>query len=78
LVQAVRHSLNLPKLRVRVRPAKASGDWLVYLEQGKARSEWLALDAGSVAVVKKVGLLPPIQLGVFRLAYAALQEKKKP
>jgi hypothetical protein len=78
LAQAVRNSLNLPRLRVRVRHNKAHNRahraWSFRLEQGRASSEWLDLNAGAVAVMKKVGLLPPLHLGVFRLAYAALQD----
>ena len=76
LAQAVRNSLNLPRLRVRVRRNPARRSWSFCLEQGRAHSEWMELDARSAAVMKKVGLLPPIHLGLFRLAYDALQRKE--
>lgn len=76
LAQAVRNSLNLPALQVRVRPHPSRGSWCFLLEEGRARSEWVELDSGAVAVMRKVGLVPPLHLGTFRLAYAALQNKK--
>ena len=75
LAQAVRNSLNLPRLRVRVRQSKTRRTWLFRLEYRRASSEWLELNARAVAIMKKVGLLPPLYLGIFRLAYAALHSE---
>ena len=76
LAQAVRNSLNLPRLRVQVRQNKSRRTWSFRLEHRHASSEWLELNAGAVAIMKQVELLPPSHLGVFRLAYAALQDRK--
>lgn len=76
LAQAVRNSLNLPRLQVRVRRNESRRSWSFLLKEGRACSDWLELDSDSVAVMKKVGLLPAIHLGIFRLAYAALQSKE--
>ena len=73
---SVRKSLNLPRLRVGVRRGRDRSSWSVCLESGRSHSEWITLDARSVAVIKKVGLLPPMHLGTFRLAYDAMQDKK--
>jgi hypothetical protein len=76
VVQAVRNSLNLPRLQVQVRRGNESGCRLVCLKQGRSHSEWLELNSASIAIVRKVGLLPPRLLGVFRLAYDGLQGQK--
>ena len=77
LTQAVRNSLNLPELQVQVRRSRERGSWRVCLRQGRAQSAWLALDSGAVAVIKKIGLLPPRLLGHFRLAYDGILQKAK-
>ncbi len=76
LVQAVRNSLNLPRLRVRARRSRTKGGWLVCIEEGKVRSEWLLLDLRALAVIRKVGHLPPMLLGIFRLAYDSITNKE--
>ena len=76
LAQAVRNSLNLPRLRVRVGRSKPRRSWRIRLEQGRTRSPWVELDSRAVAVMKKVGLVPPLHLGTLRLAYAALEIQK--
>ena len=75
VAQAVRNSLNLPELQVQVRRGPERSCWQVRLRQGKERSEWLTMNAGAVAVIKKVTLLPPMLLGQFRLAYDAISNK---
>ena len=72
LAQAVRDSLNLPGLRVAVRQNKSRRSWSVSLKENNACSDWLELDAGSVEVVKKIGLLPAVHLGIFRITYDLL------
>ena len=74
LAKAVRNSLNLPRLGVEVRRSKLPGCWMVCLRRNRSRSEWLELDRASVAVARKVELLPPRLLGVFRLAYDAIKK----
>ena len=76
MAQAVRNSLNLPRLQVLVRRNPSRKTWSFRLKRGRAISDWLELDAGSVAVMKKVGLLPPLHLGTFRLAYDELKNKE--
>ena len=72
LAQAVRNSLNLPRLRISVRRKRASRAWSVCLHKNRKSSQWLALDDGSVKIIQKVGLLPALQLGTFRVAYQLL------
>ena len=73
LAQAVRNSLNLPGLRVAVRQNKSRRSWSFRLKENGDCSDWLELDAGSVEVMKKIGLLPAIHLGIFRITYDLLQ-----
>lgn len=76
VAQAVRNSLNLPELHVQVRRGPERGCWQVRLKQDKERSEWLTMNAGVVAVIKKISLLPPMLLGQFRLAYDTINNKE--
>ena len=73
LVQAVRNSLNLPRLRVAVRRNRSRRSWSFCLKKDRVRSDWLELDSGSIEIMKKIGLLPALYLGVFRIAYDALR-----
>jgi hypothetical protein len=75
LARAVRHALNLPRLRVEARRSAALKRWQVRLGSGARRSEWIGLDAGATAVMLKLGLLPPKLLGTFRLAYDSIRKK---
>lgn len=75
VIRAVRRSLNLPRLRVAARPGPERGCWQVCLSRGGRCSSWLTLPPSAVAVIRKVELLPPRLLGVFRLAYDALQHR---
>ena len=77
IAQAVRNSLNLPKLRVEARRGLERGSWQVRLKLGKECSEWLTLNAGACAVIGKVSLLPPMLLGHFRLAYDSIVQTGK-
>ena len=74
LAQAVRSSLNLPDLQLIVRQNKSRRSWSVRLKANGNSSDWLELDSGSVDVVRKIGLLPAIQLGTFRIAYDLLRQ----
>ena len=73
LAQAVRNSLNLPRLRVSVRRNPLSRTWGFCLHKNRKSSDWLALDAGSIAIMKQFGLLPALHLGTFRVAYDLLR-----
>ena len=78
LAQAVRGSLNLPDLQVvvrqNVRRNKSRRSWSVCLKKNGNSSDWLELDSGSVDVIKKIGLLPAIHLGIFRITYDLLRQ----
>ena len=73
LAQAVRGSLNLPDLQVAVKRNQSRRSWSVRLKENGNFSDWLELDSGSVNVIKKIGLLPAIHLGIFRIAYDLLR-----
>ncbi len=73
LAQAVRDSLNLPELHVVARRNPSRRSWSVCLKENGSSSDWLELDSGSVDVIKKVGLLPAIHLGIFRITYDLLR-----
>ena len=73
LVTAVRNSLNLPDLKVSARPSKLQRTWRFRLHHAGASSDWIELDEDSIRVMKQIGLLPALHLGVFRIAYAALR-----
>lgn len=73
LAQAVRNSLNLPDLEVAVRQNKSRRSWSFRLRKDGLSSDWLELDAGSIDIMKKIGLLPAIHLGLFRITYDALR-----
>ena len=77
LASAVRKSLNLPRLKVSVR--RTGMRWLFQLRHGGGASEWIELAADDIRVMKQLGLLPALQLGNFRVAFAKLRradEKK--
>ena len=81
LAQAVRNSLNLPNLKVSVRRNVVRRTWSFQLHKDGASTDWLELDAGAIAIMKKLGLLPALHLGTFRVAYMGLRnatEKKAP
>jgi len=77
LALAVRNSLNLPDLKVSVRPGKSHGSRRFRLRHESASSDWLELDAESIRIMKEVGLLPALHLGTFRVAYAQLRLRTK-
>lgn len=74
LAQAVRGSLNLPDLQVSVRRNQSRRSWSVRLKENGNSSDWLELDSESVDVIRKIGLLPAIHLGIFRIAYDLLRQ----
>ena len=78
LAAAVRKSLNLPRLKVSVR--RSGAQWLFRLHYQGGASEWMELAGDDIRVMKQLGLLPALQLGNFRVAFAALRrasEKKE-
>lgn len=80
LAQAVRNSLNLPDLRVSVRRNRTRRTWSFRLHKDSVASGWIELDAGAIEIMKKLGLLPALHLGTFRVAYQELRfatEKRK-
>ena len=73
---AVRRSLNTPRLRVaasRVSSRNANG-WRVTLHERRRTSEAILLDASAVAVIRKIGLVPPEYHGDLRIALAGIRE----
>lgn len=78
LAQAVRNSLNLPELKVDVRRIKTRRAWRFRLHKDSARSGWIELDDGAAAIMKKLGLLPALHLGTFRVAYQELRVLTEP
>ena len=73
LAQAVRNSLNLPELKVDVRRIPTRRAWRFRLHKGSASSGWIELNDGAAAIMKKLGLLPALHLGTFRVAYQELR-----
>ncbi|MGH9783097.1 MAG: hypothetical protein ACRD88_02835 [Terriglobia bacterium] len=73
LAQAVRNSLNLPELKVDVRRIPTRRAWRFRLHKDKASSGWIELDDGAAGIMKKLGLLPALHLGTFRVAYQELR-----
>ena len=73
LAQAVRNSLNLPDLKVDVRRIKTRRAWRFRVHKDAVCSGWIELNDGAAAIMKKLGLLPALHLGTFRVAYQELR-----
>lgn len=73
LAASVRKSLNLPDLKVSVRKGKRN--WHFRLHKDSASTEWLELEQDDIRVMKQLGLLPALHLGMFRVAYAGLKKQ---
>jgi len=73
LAQAVRNSLNLPKLKVDVRRIKTRRAWGFRLHKNALCSGWIELNDGAAAIMQQLGLLPALHLGTFRVAYQELR-----
>jgi hypothetical protein len=71
LASAVRKSLNLPRLKVSVR--RTGLRWLFQLHHSGGASDWIELARDDIRVMKQLGLLPALQLGNFRVAFAKLR-----
>ena len=74
LAQAVRNSLNLPKLKVDVREVKSRKAWRFRLHKDSLASGWIELNEGDARIMRDLALLPAIRLGTFRVAYQELRE----
>jgi hypothetical protein len=78
LAQAVRNSLNLPKLKVDVRRIQARKAWRFRLHKDSICSGWIELNDGAARIMRELALLPAIHLGTFRVAYQELRELTEP
>jgi len=78
LAQAVRNSLNLPKLKVDVRLVKARRAWRFRLHKDSVSSGWIELSAADARIIQELAILPAIRLGTFRVAYQELRELTDP
>ena len=78
LAQAVRNSLNLPKLKVDVRRITARRAWGFRLHKDSASSKWIELNATDARIMQELAILPAIRLGTFRVAYQELRELTEP
>ena len=76
IAAAVRRSLNMPRLRVEARRVRSStcDGWRVTLHERRRASEAVLLDAPAIAVIKKIGLVPPEYHGDLRIALAGIRE----
>jgi hypothetical protein len=73
---AVRRSLGTPRLRVearRVRSATFDG-WRIRLHERRRISDAIELDPPAIAVIQKLGLIPPEYHGDLRIALAGIRE----
>lgn len=78
LAQAVRNSLNLPKLKVDVRRIPTRRAWRFRLHKDSVCSGWIELNDGAAAIMKQLGILPALHLGTFRVAYQELRVLSEP
>lgn len=78
LAQAVRNSLNLPKLKVDVRQIKARKAWRLRLHKDSLCSNWIELNASDARIMQELAILPAMRLGTFRVAYQELRELTEP
>ena len=78
LAQAVRNSLNLPKLKVDVRRIAARRTWGFRLHKDSLCSNWIELNASDARIMQELAILPAMRLGTFRVAYQELRELTAP
>ena len=76
IAAAVRRSLNSPRLRVEARPVRLTSftGWRVRLHERHRTSAAIHLDPPAIAVIKKLGLIPPEYHGDLRIALAGIRE----
>jgi hypothetical protein len=72
IASAVRRSLNTPRLRVEAK--RTTNGWRVRLLERRRVSEAVLLEAPAIAVIKKLGLVPPEYHGDLRIAIAGIRE----
>ena len=77
LAEAVRNSLNLPKLKVDVRRIAARQAWRFRLHKDSLCSNWIELTAADARIMQELAILPAMRLGTFRVAYQELRELTK-
>ena len=75
LAQAVRNSLNLPKLKVDVRQIRTRKAWRFRLHKDSVCSSWIELNNSDAHIMQELSILPAIRLGIFRVAYQELRER---
>lgn len=76
IAAAVRRSLGTPRLRVearRMRSATFNG-WRIRLHERRRTSAAIELDLPAIAVIEKLGLIPPEYHGDLRIALAGIRE----
>jgi hypothetical protein len=78
LAQAVRNSLNLPKLKVDVRRIATRRAWGIRLHKDSLCSNWIELNDADARIMRQLAILPAIRLGTFRVAYQELRELTEP
>ncbi|MSO20262.1 MAG: type II toxin-antitoxin system HicB family antitoxin [Acidobacteria bacterium] len=76
IAAAVRRSLNTPRLRVDVRRIASASfkGWRVRLLERRRTSDPIDLYTTAIAVIKKIGLIPPERHGDLRIALAGIRE----
>ncbi len=76
LTGAVRNSLNSAHLEVEIRPSRLKGRWRVRLRDAELASEWIDLTANDLEIMERVGVIPTLQLGDFRVAYDSMKRSE--
>jgi hypothetical protein len=72
IASAVRRSLNTPRLHVEA--TRTAAGWRVRFLERRRVSEAVVLEAPAIAVIKKLGLVPPEYHGDLRIALAGIRE----
>ena len=79
IAAAVRRSLGTPRLRVEARRVRStsfpgSKGWRVRLHERRRVSDAIDLHPPAIAVIEKLGLIPPEYHGDLRIALAGIRE----
>jgi hypothetical protein len=80
IAAAVRRSLGTPRLRVEARRVRAasglgnSGGWRIRLHERHRVSDAVDLHPPAIAVIEKLGIIPPEYHGDLRIALAGIRE----
>jgi hypothetical protein len=75
LTGAVRNSLNDVDLEVEIRPSRSKGYWRSRLRDAELASEWISLTVNDLEIMDRIGVIPALQLGDFRVANESLRQK---